>query len=85
MNNKGDKKMERIKGTVTWFNDAKGYGFIRSDEVEGDIFLHYSAITTDGFKTVTEGAIVEFDVINGVKGKTAVNMIQLVAGIPLED
>ena len=76
---------KRITGTVKWFNDAKGFGFIESDSVEGDIFLHYSQIITDGFKTVTEGAIVEFDLENHPKGKSAFNMVQLVAGIPLEE
>lgn len=49
-----------MKGTVIWFNDAKGYGFINSPEFEGDIFVHYSSIEGDGFKTLVEGQSVEF-------------------------
>ena len=63
----------RSKGTVKWFNDAKGYGFIsRSDGP--DVFVHYSAIQGDGFKTLSEGQTVEFDVVEGPKGKQASNV-----------
>ncbi len=63
----------RSKGTVKWFNDAKGYGFIsRSDGP--DVFVHYSAIQGDGFKTLSEGQQVEFDVVEGPKGKQASNV-----------
>jgi CspA family cold shock protein len=57
-------------GTVKWFNEAKGFGFI-SQENGADVFVHYSAIDADGFKTLAEGQRVEFDVINGPKGLQA--------------
>jgi CspA family cold shock protein len=66
----------RSTGTVKWFNDAKGYGFIsRSDGP--DVFVHYSAIQGDGFRTLSEGAQVEFDVVDGPKGKQAANVVRL--------
>ena len=55
------------KGTVKWFNNQKGYGFI-SDEAGNDVFVHYSGLVMEGFKTLEEGAAVEFEVINGEKG-----------------
>jgi CspA family cold shock protein len=65
----------RSKGTVKWFNDAKGYGFIsRSDGP--DVFVHYSAVQGDGFKTLSEGQQVEFDVVDGPKGKQAANVVR---------
>ena len=63
------------KGTVKWFNDAKGYWFIRADEEPGDIFVHYSSISGDGYKTLTEGDAVTFDIIEGDKGLRAENVI----------
>ncbi|MGE5664275.1 MAG: cold-shock protein [Deltaproteobacteria bacterium] len=60
-------------GTVKWFNDAKGYGFITPDEGE-DIFVHFSAITGDGFRSLAEGMKVEFEVTVGPKGKKAANV-----------
>ena len=65
-----------MKGTVKWFNNQKGYGFI-SDESGKDIFVHYSGIVSDGFKTLEEGAAVEFEVIEGDKGVQAVNVTKL--------
>ncbi len=65
-------------GTVKWFNDAKGYGFITPDEGGKDIFVHFSAIVSDGFKTLTEGAKVEFEASEGQKGPEARN-VQVVA------
>lgn len=61
------------KGKVKWFSEAKGYGFI---EVEGkkDIFVHYSAIQKEGFKTLNEGQEVEFEIIDGAKGPQAANV-----------
>ena len=56
-----------MKGTVKWFNNQKGYGFI-SDEQGNDVFVHYSGLNMDGFKSLDEGASVEFDVVDGAKG-----------------
>lgn len=67
---------ERETGTVKWFNAAKGYGFI-SREGEDDVFVHYSAITTEGFKTLDEGQRVEFSVEQGPKGLQATNVVPL--------
>ncbi len=62
------------KGTVKWFNNAKGYGFILSDDSGSDIFAHYSAIKMDGYKTLKAGQEVFFDIINGEKGVHAANI-----------
>lgn len=77
--------MNKKIGKVTWFNDAKGFGFIRCEDTDADIFLHYSQIMTDGFKTVSEGAKVEFDMVNSPKGATAYNVVQLEAGIQVNE
>jgi cold shock protein len=61
-------------GTVKWFNDAKGFGFITPDEGGEDLFAHFSAITMPGFKTLKEGQRVTFDVTTGPKGKQASNI-----------
>lgn len=61
------------KGKVKWFNDAKGYGFIEQDGGE-DVFVHFSSITMDGFKTLAEGQAVEFEIQNGDKGLHAANV-----------
>lgn len=61
------------KGTVKWFNNQKGYGFI-SDENGSDVFVHYSGLVMEGYKTLEEGQSVEFDVIDGDKGSQAVNV-----------
>ena len=60
-------------GTVKWFNDAKGYGFI-SQEGGEDVFVHYTAIAGEGFRTLKEGSRVEFDVVRGPKGLQAANV-----------
>jgi CspA family cold shock protein len=64
------------KGTVKWFNNQKGYGFI-SDEQGNDVFVHYSGLLMDGFKSLDEGASVEFEIVNGEKGPQAVNVTKL--------
>jgi CspA family cold shock protein len=66
--------MARPTGIVKWFNDAKGYGFITRDDGKPDVFVHYSAIETSGFKSLAEGARVEFDVVDGKKGDAAANV-----------
>lgn len=67
----------RTTGTVKWFNDAKGFGFI--EQTDGpDVFVHYTAISETGFKTLTEGQVVEFDVVEGPKGKQAANITKKV-------
>lgn len=64
------------RGTVKWFNDQKGYGFIQ-DENGKDIFVHYTGVEMQGFKSLKEGNIVEFDVVEGTKGPQASNVIKL--------
>jgi cold shock protein len=68
---------ERETGTVKWFNNGKGYGFISRDEDLGDVFVHYSAIEGDGFRSLSEGQRVEFAVEEGTKGPQAVNVTTL--------
>ena len=60
-------------GIVKWFNAEKGYGFI-STENDGDVFVHFSALQMDGYKTLTEGQNVEFDIVEGEKGPQAANV-----------
>ncbi len=64
------------KGTVKWFNASKGFGFIEQEDGE-DIFVHYSAIKDEGYKSLDEGASVTFDVVDGQKGPAAANVVQL--------
>jgi CspA family cold shock protein len=61
------------QGTVKWFNESKGYGFITADEGK-DVFVHYSAIKGDGFKTLAEGQKVSFEIVNGEKGPQAADV-----------
>jgi len=64
----------RTTGTVKWFNDKKGYGFITPEEGEKDCFVHFSAIQADGFKSLKEGQRVEFEIVDGDKGPAAQNV-----------
>ena len=68
--------MSKSTGTVKWFNESKGFGFIESDAGQ-DVFVHYSAISGSGFKTLAEGQKVEFDVKQGQKGPQAENIVAM--------
>lgn len=68
--------MERIKGKVKWFNNAKGYGFLGRDDGP-DVFVHYSAIKSEGYKSLQEGDEVEFEIAQGDKGPQAENVVKL--------
>ncbi len=70
----GDFRMPT--GTVKWFNDSKGYGFISSDTGE-DVFVHHTAIQGEGFKTLAEGDKVEFEIVKGDKGDKAQNVVKV--------
>ena len=66
------------KGTVKWFSDQKGYGFITPDDGSKDVFVHYSAVQGDGFKSLKEGQPVEFEITQGPKGPQASNVNRVV-------
>jgi CspA family cold shock protein len=68
----------RTTGTVKWFDESKGFGFITPAEGDKDCFVHYSAIQGDGFKTLTQGEKVEFEVVDGTKGPAAENVTKVV-------
>ena len=68
---------EKKQGKVKWFNNAKGYGFIEQPEGGGDVFVHYSAIMDKGFKTLDEGQMVEFELVQGPKGHQTPNVIKV--------
>ena len=67
----------RTQGVVKWFNDSKGFGFIRPEDGSKDCFVHYSAIQGNGFKSLAEGDRVEFDVVQGQKGPAAENVTKV--------
>jgi CspA family cold shock protein len=67
----------RTTGTVKWFNDAKGFGFVTPEDGSKDCFVHHSAIQATGFRTLAEGERVEFDVVQGQKGPSAENVVRL--------
>ena len=66
--------MARVFGTVKWFNDAKGFGFITPENGEKDCFVHHTAIEADGFRSLAEGERVEFEIVQGQKGPMAKNV-----------
>ena len=65
-----------VKGKVKWFNNQKGYGFI-TPENGSDVFVHYSAVQGDGYKTLDEGQAVEFEIVKGNKGEQATNVVKI--------
>jgi cold shock protein len=75
-----DNTVARIKGKVKWFNNAKGYGFIGRDDGP-DVFVHYSGISADGYKSLQEGDDVEFEIVDGQKGPQAANVTKLAQAV----
>ncbi len=65
------------KGTIKWFSDQKGYGFITPEGGKKDVFVHFSALQGEGFKTLAEGQLVSFDITQGPKGEQAANVVKL--------
>lgn len=65
----------KLKGTVKWFNNAKGFGFIGREDGP-DVFVHYSALTSEGYKSLQEGDVVEFEIVDGKKGPQAANVVK---------
>lgn len=65
------------QGTIKWFSDQKGYGFITPEGGKKDVFVHFSALQGEGFKTLAEGQLVSFDITDGPKGEQATNVVKL--------
>ena len=65
-----------MKGKVKWFNDQKGYGFISKDDGSGDVFVHFSSVKGEGFKSLAEGDAVDFEVVDSEKGPKAANVMK---------
>ena len=65
------------KGTIKWFSDQKGYGFVTPEGGKKDVFVHFSALQGEGFKTLAEGQLIQFDIVNGPKGEQAANVTKL--------
>jgi CspA family cold shock protein len=65
------------QGTIKWFSDQKGYGFVTPEGGKKDVFVHFSALQGEGFKTLAEGQLVSFDIVNGPKGEQAANVVKL--------
>lgn len=72
-------------GTVKWFNDQKGYGFVRQDGVNEDIFVHHSAIKMEGFRTLNPGEVVEYEINRDDKGMKAVNVVRTGEVVPVPE
>lgn len=77
MHFKGKVNMSKIKGQVKWFNEAKGFGFITPEDGSKDVFVHFSSIQGEGFKTLSEGQNVEFEIQEGQKGPSAINVFAI--------
>ena len=73
---KEGRRAMSVEGKVKWFNESKGYGFIQQDNGP-DVFVHYSAIETEGFKTLVEGQRVKFDIVEDEKGLKAANVVKI--------
>jgi len=69
--------MERLRGAVKWFNNAKGFGFIGRDDGGADVFVHFSALSGEGYKSLQENDRVEFEIVEGQKGQQAANVTKL--------
>jgi CspA family cold shock protein len=65
------------RGTIKWFNENKGFGFIKPEDGSQDVFVHFTAIKEEGFKTLAEGQEVEFDIVQGEKGLQAANVVKV--------
>ena len=76
-NTEGSGMGVRVSGTVKWFNNAKGFGFITREEGEGDVFVHFRSIQGDGYRTLDEGQAVEFTLVEGPKGLQAEDVAKL--------